>query len=65
MIFLLNMTKKIVIGLDNYFTLPKVVKKFRDVGIGVIGTERFRKGCPPEKLRKSNKKMQTTMTSIG
>ena len=41
--------------MDNYFTLPKIIKKFIDVGIGVIGTARFRKGWPPERLEEITK----------
>ena len=39
------------IAMDNYFTLPKIIKKLRDWGIGVVGTSRFRKNWPPKKLR--------------
>ena len=38
--------KYFVIGRDNYFTLPKVIKMLREFMIGVVGTERFRPGWP-------------------
>ena len=44
-----------VIEMDNYFTLPKLIRKLRDIGLGVVGTARFRKGWPPKKLREINK----------
>ena len=38
------------LALDNYFTLPKVIKKLRDKGIGIVGTARARRGWPPTLL---------------
>ncbi len=43
--------QEFVIAMDNYFTLPKVIKKLRDKKIGVIGTARFRKNWPPTSLK--------------
>ena len=37
---------KFVIAMDNYFTLPIVMKKLRQRGIGVVGTARGRIGWP-------------------
>ena len=45
---------KFCLAMDNYFTLPKVIKKLREMGVGVVGTARFRQGWPPEKLRRIN-----------
>eukprot|EP00957_Ditylum_brightwellii_P006067 459599-Ditylum_brightwellii.AAC.1 len=39
--------------MDNYFTLPQVIKRLREKGIGVIGMARMRKGWPPQALRKT------------
>eukprot|EP00957_Ditylum_brightwellii_P096204 7328626-Ditylum_brightwellii.AAC.1 len=36
--------------MDNYFTLPHVIKYLRKNGIGVVGTVRMRKGWPPPGL---------------
>lgn len=43
---------KFCLGIDNYFSVPKVIKKLRDMGVGIVGTARFRSGWPPEILRK-------------
>ena len=45
---------KYFLTMDNYFTMPKVMKKLREKGIGVVGTARFRKNCPPDKLKEVN-----------
>ena len=37
--------------MDNYFTLPKVIKKLRDLGISVVGTARLNQGWPPKQLK--------------
>ena len=37
--------------MDNYFTLPGIIKKLRDKGIGVVGTARFKKNWPPKELK--------------
>ena len=43
---------KFCLAMDNYFTLPKVLLKLRELGIGVVGTARFRsKSWPPKVLR--------------
>ena len=40
-----------VIAMDNYFTLPKVIQSLRKLGIGVVGTCRFKRGWPPAGLK--------------
>ena len=39
------------LAMDNYFTLPKILKILREKNIGVVGTSRFRQNWPPKKLR--------------
>ena len=41
------------IAMDNYFTLPKILKMISDWGIGVVGTSRFCINWPPQKLEES------------
>ena len=44
------------LAMDNYFTLPKVIKKLWDFGVGVVGTARFRsKAWPPKILKDVSK----------
>ena len=43
-----------IIAMDNYFTLPKVMKKLREKDIGVVGTACFRKNWPPKELKNIN-----------
>ena len=45
-----------IIAMDNYFTLPKVIKALRDSNIGVVGTARFGRGWPPAELKKISDK---------
>eukprot|EP00957_Ditylum_brightwellii_P125459 9562804-Ditylum_brightwellii.AAC.1 len=40
-----------IIVLDNYFTLPKVVGKLCNLGIGVVGADRFQMSWPPKDLK--------------
>ena len=42
---------KFIVTMDNYFTLPKVIAKLREKGIGIVGTSRFRKNWPPKELK--------------
>ena len=43
-------------AMDNYFTLPKVIHKLREIGVGVVGTARFRSnGWPPKALKDISK----------
>lgn len=42
-----------VIFLDNYFTYPKTIKAFRDLGVGIAGTGRLKRGWPPACLKVS------------
>ena len=44
------------IAMDNYFTLPKILKKLRDWGIGVVGTSCFCINWPPKNLKTVEKK---------
>ena len=39
------------IAMDNYFTLPHVMKTLRDKNIGVVGTSRFKQNWPPKELK--------------
>ena len=39
------------LAMDNYFTLPKVIKALRDKSIGVVGTARFKQSWPPKELK--------------
>ena len=42
--------------MDNYFTLPGVIKKLHNIGVGVVGTARFQtKSWPPKVLRDIDK----------
>ena len=36
--------------MENYFTLPKVIKKLSDLGIGMVGTERFNQIFSPKQI---------------
>ena len=40
-----------IIVMDNYFTLPKVILRLRQKGIGIVGTARFRVNWPPTELK--------------
>ena len=42
---------KYVIAMDNYFTLPEIIKALRDRSIGVVGTARFKQSWPPKELK--------------
>ena len=44
-----------VIAMDNYFTLPKIIKKLHDLDIGVVRTARCKQGWP---LKKSGNSRQ-------
>ena len=44
------------IAMDNYFTLPGIIKKLRDKGISVVGTARFKNNWPPKELKVIDKK---------
>ena len=51
-----RMMSTFVIAMDNYFTLPKVISKLREKGIGVVGTARYRgQTWPPKKLKEVSK----------
>eukprot|EP00957_Ditylum_brightwellii_P191339 14568899-Ditylum_brightwellii.AAC.1 len=38
------------LAMDKYFTLPKVIGKLCDIGIGIVGTAQARRGWPPKEL---------------
>ena len=40
--------------MDNYFTLPRVIAKLRDLSVGCVGTARFCNGWPSKELRDVN-----------
>ena len=42
---------KFVITADNYFIYPKILKAFRDRGIGMFGTARAKRNWPPAELK--------------
>eukprot|EP00957_Ditylum_brightwellii_P023672 1786355-Ditylum_brightwellii.AAC.1 len=44
---------KFCMAMDNYFTLPQVIKRLREKGIGVVGMAMMKKGWPPQALRKT------------
>eukprot|EP00957_Ditylum_brightwellii_P054813 4154072-Ditylum_brightwellii.AAC.1 len=42
--------------MDNYFTLPHVVSKLCEIGIGIVGNARYRgQNWPPKQLKEINK----------
>ena len=49
--FIEGTMEKFIVAMDNYFTMPKVVSKLCDLGIGVVGTVRPSKSWPPVELR--------------
>ena len=40
-----------VIGMDNYFTLPKAIDGCRQANVAVVGTARGRRGWPPAEFK--------------
>ena len=40
-----------VIGMDNYFTWPRVMETLCDMGVGCVGTARYQRGWPPKEYR--------------
>ena len=54
---------KFIIAMDNYFTLPNVMKRLRALDIGVVGTSRFKRNWPPKEL-KDIKMEDTTFNSF-
>jgi hypothetical protein len=40
-----------IVGMDNYFTFPKVLAGMRRLNVGCIGTARYRSGWPPTEMR--------------
>eukprot|EP00957_Ditylum_brightwellii_P053667 4066425-Ditylum_brightwellii.AAC.1 len=47
---------KFCLAMDNYFTLPQVVKHLKDNDIGIVGTTRMRKRWPPPAWQKIQQK---------
>lgn len=45
---------KFIICADNHFIYPKILKAFRDGGIGIFGTARAKRAWPPAELREEN-----------
>ena len=43
-----------IVAMDNYFTLPKVISKLCELGIGIVGTSRFKQNWPPTELKNIN-----------
>eukprot|EP00957_Ditylum_brightwellii_P003801 288701-Ditylum_brightwellii.AAC.1 len=42
--------------MDNYFTLPYVISKLHEMGIGIVGTAIYRgQNRPPKQLKEVNK----------
>ena len=66
-----NPMEKFCLAMDNYFTLPKVIKRLRDLGVGVVGTARFKQNWPPKKMKDADKSAVnfndffTAMMSMG
>ena len=50
-----NPMEKFCLAMDNYFTLPKLIKRLRDLGVGVVGTARFKQNWPPKKMKDADK----------
>lgn len=40
-----------VVGMDNYFTYPKILKSMREEGVGCVGTARAKQGWPPKEFK--------------
>jgi hypothetical protein len=40
-----------IVGMDNYFTYPKVLHGMRQLNVGCIGTARAKRGWPPKEMR--------------
>ena len=45
------MKQQYAIAMDNYFTLPKIIAKLRDMDVGVVGTARFKRNWPQKEIR--------------
>ena len=43
--------EKYCLAMDNYFTLPKIIAKLRDMDVGVVGTARFKRNWPQKEIR--------------
>lgn len=50
-----EMMSKFCLAMDNYFTLPKVIVALRNMGIGIVGTARYRGSWPPKELKNVSK----------
>jgi hypothetical protein len=52
---------KYVVGMDNYFTYPKILEGMRALGVGCTGTARFKTGWPPKEYRSIDDKRFNTV----
>ncbi len=43
--------QQFIVAMDNYFSLPKVIAKLREMGVGMVGTSRFKPNWPPKPLK--------------
>ena len=46
-----NRQNQFIVAMDNYFSLPKVIGKLREMGVGMVGTSRFKPNWPPKSLK--------------
>ena len=51
-----------VIGMDNYFTWPKVMNELRKMDVGVVGTAKNKRGWPPSPMKNINEKVTIIFT---
>ena len=52
-----DLQDEFIVAMDNYFTLPQVISSLRAKGIGVVGTSRFRRNWPPQKMKEIDGEM--------
>ena len=45
------MQQTFIVAMDNYFSLPKVIAKLREMGVGMVGTSRPKSNWPPKELK--------------
>jgi hypothetical protein len=58
-------SKKYVIAMDNYFTLPSFMESTRSAGVAVVGTARNRRGWPPTEYKEVNYDQFTSVYCIN
>ena len=56
--------KDYVVGLDNLFTTPKVMRLSREENVAVVGTARHRRGCPLKEMKNFTDDRFNTMYSL-